>query len=274
MAIYRMKAGASAAPAAPAAAVAAAPTAPMVSASKNESESPRPEIVWGSMSVVIVGAIVGWILYKSVKPADFIPKSDYSVFAGLFILAAALERLLEPFSNLIPPKTDQTKKDLEAAVETANNSQNDAAIEAEAIATDNDEGNTAAETVAHTTIDYGSRAADQQAKLDRQRTERSFLLWAAATVLAILGCAGTGAFMLRAVADVPRCDPKSASTVTTTDPSLKTPQGCTANDPNRFFDLVLTGLVVGAGTKPLHELISGVQAKKEAVKDPPETKGA
>jgi hypothetical protein len=29
--------------------------------------------------------------------------------------------------------------------------------------------------------------------------------------------------------------------------------------PNRWVDLVVTGLVVGAGTKPLHDLISNIQ---------------
>jgi hypothetical protein len=30
-------------------------------------------------------------------------------------------------------------------------------------------------------------------------------------------------------------------------------------NPNRLLDLLVTGLVVGAGTKPLHDLISPIQ---------------
>jgi hypothetical protein len=32
-----------------------------------------------------------------------------------------------------------------------------------------------------------------------------------------------------------------------------------AKNPNRLLDLLVTGLVVGAGTKPLHDLISQIQ---------------
>jgi hypothetical protein len=38
----------------------------------------------------------------------------------------------------------------------------------------------------------------------------------------------------------------------------------------RWVDLLVTGLAVGGGTKPLHDLISNLQASKEAKKDPPQ----
>jgi hypothetical protein len=39
-------------------------------------------------------------------------------------------------------------------------------------------------------------------------------------------------------------------------------------------DLVLSGLAVGSGTKPLHDLISNLQKAKEDTEDPPEKKAA
>jgi hypothetical protein len=36
------------------------------------------------------------------------------------------------------------------------------------------------------------------------------------------------------------------------------------SDPNRFLDLLVTALIVGAGTKPVHEAIASIEAKKEA----------
>jgi hypothetical protein len=39
-------------------------------------------------------------------------------------------------------------------------------------------------------------------------------------------------------------------------------------------DIVLSGLAVGSGTKPLHDLISNVQKAKEQKEDPPEKKAA
>jgi hypothetical protein len=38
-----------------------------------------------------------------------------------------------------------------------------------------------------------------------------------------------------------------------------------------WLDVVVTGLVVGAGTKPLHDLISNLSASKETKQKPPGT---
>lgn len=39
-------------------------------------------------------------------------------------------------------------------------------------------------------------------------------------------------------------------------------------------DIVISGLAVGSGTKPLHDLISNVQKSVEQREDPPEKKAA
>ncbi|HVE95067.1 MAG TPA: hypothetical protein VNB24_09115 [Acidimicrobiales bacterium] len=172
------------------------------------------------VALALGGAIVGWLLFTSVDPAPFRPASDYSVLAGLFVMAAAVERLLEPFAVYVGPKTTQTRSALENAVATAVT-----APEAENL----------------------KAAANMQATLNRKRFERGFILWGAATLVATLLCAGFGLLMLRAVSAEP------------------------AKDPNRFMDLLVTGLVVGAGTKPLHDLVTRMQKAKEEATDPPET---
>lgn len=220
----------------------------LTAAASTQPARPRRGYIALGVLLVTAGALAGWGLYIRLNPADFVPKSDYSVFAGLFILAAAIERLLEPFTPLVPPKTEETKTELEAAVVAASENQSAGANQQQA-------------------------AANKQAQLDRERAERGILLWAIASMTAIVACSLVGLFMLRAVADVPRCDPKSTVTAEKSEQSegLRTPRGCTENDPNRFIDLVATGLVVGAGTKPLHDLITRVQVKKEKEQDPPET---
>jgi hypothetical protein len=90
-------------------------------------------------------------------------------------------------------------------------------------------------------------AAVAQARVDRARSNRGVFLWAAATVIATCLCAALGVFLLR--------------TVVTADA-----------DPSRVLDLVITGLAIGAGTKPLHDLIEQSKAAKEKAKDPSETK--
>ncbi len=88
-------------------------------------------------------------------------------------------------------------------------------------------------------------AAEAQRALDTQRSNVAVAVWAVATVLGMLLVAVTGAYMLRAlgvegVADKP------------------------------WLDVWVTGLAIGAGTKPIHDLISRIDDAKKAVKDPDE----
>ena len=39
-------------------------------------------------------------------------------------------------------------------------------------------------------------------------------------------------------------------------------------DAPRWVDVVVTGLAIGGGTKPLHDLIGNLQASKESKSDP------
>ena len=184
--------------------------------------NPRPQFAFWGVTLSCVGAIGGWFLFQWWDPAPFRPSSDYSIFAGLFVVAAAVERLLEPFTAYVKPDTTQTKKELEQAVASA-----------------------------HATADPGKPedAANKQEQLDRERSERAFILWGIATLVSTLLCAGLGLLLLRSVTLQP------------------------LQDPNRFLDLAITGLVVGAGTKPLHDLVSRLEKAKEKDADPPETNG-
>jgi hypothetical protein len=39
-----------------------------------------------------------------------------------------------------------------------------------------------------------------------------------------------------------------------------------------FADILLTGLAIGGGSKPLHDLISRIEKAKNNASDPPETR--
>lgn len=88
-------------------------------------------------------------------------------------------------------------------------------------------------------------SAFYDAKVDRvaatpqtdSRRRKVVALWAAASILGMLGSAWLGVFLLRLVGVV---------------------------DAPYFVDIAVTGVVVGAGTKPLHDLISHIQKAKEA----------
>jgi hypothetical protein len=53
-----------------------------------------------------VGTIVSYVVWRSVKPTDFMPSSDY---VGLFVMALALERVLKPLPGLFIPSMKRKK---------------------------------------------------------------------------------------------------------------------------------------------------------------------
>lgn len=76
------------------------------------------------------------------------------------------------------------------------------------------------------------KAADDQAKADARRTARAIIFWAIASVCGLIISGGFGFFLLQSVA---------------------------SNHVNSFLDLAVTGLAIGAGTKPVHDLITSIQ---------------
>lgn len=170
-----------------------------------------------------MGTIVSYVVCRSVKPADFMPSSNYAVYAGLFVMALALERVLEPFSGLFVPSVKAKKA--QSTVMAAH------AKRAEVVA---------ATSQLHAAV-VDPAAADQRA----------------GEVLQAAAAAQKGA----AVAQKEHPSAVNGSTVSASvrsssaAPSAPSP----AKNPNRLLDLLVTGLVVGAGTKPLHDLISQIQ---------------
>ena len=197
--------------------------------------------------ILAAGLAIAWLVYVALNPADFVPNANYVPFAGLFVLALAIERLLEPFSGYVLPKTEIQKNARDSAVATAKNTQTHGALK---------------------------NAANAQHDLDRLRSSRAVILWAVAAGLAMLASASLGFFLLRSLDAAPATTTKSAISATkgTNTTPTRTDRESGSADPNRLLDLFITGLVVGAGTKPLHDLVSRIQATSQSAKDPSETK--
>ena len=87
------------------------------------------------------------------------------------------------------------------------------------------------------------KAAEAQAQVDRIRRNRALVGWGLASLLAMCAC---GAFGFRLMA-------------------------LTGFKTNEYVDVVITGLAVGSGTKPLHDLISNIQKAKDNSADKPVT---
>jgi hypothetical protein len=174
---------------------------------------------------VVVGAIVGIVLWNVVEPAPLKVGAGISVFAPLYILAQAIERFIEPFSTFL----GAAKAEGDAATDGANKRHPEAMKAVyEAITEKNAE-----------------LAAKRQKLVDQIRKNKAVIAWGLASLIGMGLCGALGIFMLRTVGFV--------------------------GVPEEI-DIVISGLAVGSGTKPLHDLISNLQKSKEQKDDPPEKK--
>jgi hypothetical protein len=95
--------------------------------------------------------------------------------------------------------------------------------------------------------DDADTAATWQRIVDRIRRNTGVITWAIASFIGMVVCGVLGILFLRAA-------------------------GFEGTPP--AVDVVISGLAVGSGTKPLHDLISSIQKAKEEREDPPEKQAA
>jgi hypothetical protein len=189
--------------------------------------------VIASYGAVIAGAVAAILLWKWRNPASFAPGTGISVFAPLYILAQAIERVIEPLTKYVSAKAPDAGKD-SAARPMAKGTpvrKNDAIHNVNQALVAGD----------------AQQAADWQGAVDEIRKNTSVIAWTLASVLGMVLCGLFGLFMLRLVglSGVPK-----------------------------WVDIVITGIAVGSGTGPLHDLITNVQTAKEQKQDPSEKKAA
>jgi hypothetical protein len=175
-------------------------------------------LAYGAVFAAIVIAVVLTILIDG--PALVIA-TGFTSFAVIYIVAQAIERFLQPISELVgkPEQVENAKANLDekkSLVETTSGADEDAAkVEAE----------------------------EAKKKVDYRQLERATYFWAAASVISLLVCGVLGLGLIQSVAEFA---------------ANKQPPGWF-----EAIDVVITGLAIGAGTKPLHDLISAVQKAKE-----------
>lgn len=224
-----------------------------------KADPPSWPWILAAFGILAVGTIVSYVVWRSVKPTDFMPSSNYAVYAGLFVMALALERLLEPFSGLFIPSVKATKAQSTATAAHARRAQVVAATSelhpavADPAATAQ-EAEQALQAVAAAQKD----AAVAQKEHHHSQANRAVLMWATAAVLAMLACASLGIFLLRSI-ETPSAVKGNTASASVRSSSTGVSAPSPAKNPNRVLDLLVTGLVVGAGTKPLHDLISQIQ---------------
>lgn len=173
---------------------------------------------------------VGFVLAIGLKawrnPAAFEAATGISAFAPMYLLAQAIERLLDPFTAFVkaeaPAKNGNAKTKVTKA--QATHQRNEAIKER-----------------------HAQRAAEWQAVVDQIRKNTALIAWAAASVLAMLACGAFGIYLMRTIGF----------------------KGVPAD-----VDILITGLAIGSGTKPLHDLISNLQSSSDNKQDPSEKQSA
>jgi hypothetical protein len=157
-----------------------------------------------ALGIAAVAFLAAWGLHGNTSSTYRID-SQLSAFTGLFILALAIERALEPFSRKLGPDTTKRKDARDRALAVAQ------------------------------ADDMKEIAVECQLAVDACRRLTGVVTWGVATGLAFLLCAQLNITLMQAV----RANGSGA--------------------PPFWADLLVTGLVVGAGTKPLHDLVSNIE---------------
>lgn len=195
---------------------AAAPTVPTSPADADSAAAPtQPAHLWAmlvglGLAAVGLGSAYLITVYGSATP--FQVSSEMSIFAGLVVVTAAVERFMEPFTRWMPGKTAQHRYDWAVA------------------AMENGVGSTV-------------EAARAKADRDQARADKAMITWGLATGFSTVLAAAGGFYLLRML---------SADTDWSGVPA--------------YVDALVTGLVIGSGTKPVHDLITRAQAPKEESK--------
>ncbi len=232
--------------------------------------APPQGVTAGAVLTGAVVVLVGWVASiwanRAADPQALKIPAGVSVFALFYVVTQGLERLLEPFARLWDGTRAPTEKRDAASVE-AERRKAAAEVAAAEGARRKVAGETGAiqemlETVA------GEReameaalddAAKHQAAVDRSRANRTVVLWAVASVLGMALSAVLGLYLLHAVGlqdDLIGLDGRVTG-------GLGSAAGV-----RHALDLLVTGLAIGGGTKPLHDLIQNLQEAKNEKKDP------
>jgi hypothetical protein len=173
----------------------------------------RPATAWAmvtGLGLTGAGAVGAWNISTFATPTTFRVGDPMITFATLFVMAAAVERVLEPFSRWMPGQAEQGRYEKAVA--------------------DMDNG------VAGAT----HAAAHYKAALDSARASRTVLMWGLATLVATLLSAGAGFYLLRSISADAGWHGVAA-----------------------WADALVTGLIVGSGTKPLHDFLSRVRGRDD-----------
>jgi hypothetical protein len=205
-----------------------------------KDELPSPALAIGLLLLVVLAAVLSVALLYDEETTLSIKPEGIAIFAPLYVAAQAIERLLEPLASLIltpNAEKNEVKEAREVKLRVT------AVARAMAIAQPgavNERGLLTGGSVP----DERAAAVNEQTALGRLRHKKSvrkLVFWALASIVSVVVTAAFGLGIFAAMAE---------STESWT-------------DFQHQLDVALTGLVIGAGTKPLHDLITRLEKAKD-----------
>jgi hypothetical protein len=209
---------------------AAGPVPDGVATATGESSTKYRAIVsFAALAAVVVGCV---IMTKALTDDGFTaraakaPIEGLTIFAVFFVAATAVERLLEPIAGWLLPKQDK-----EVAAGAAKKDAGKAVADAVAApVADRDKMISTANTKLQD-------AAAKSAELADHVWARTIVYWALASIIGMYAAAGLHLYFLKTVG---------------------------ISSGSRWEEILATGLIIGAGTKPLHDLTKLISASKES----------
>lgn len=216
-----------------------------------------PVYVWSAYVLVVVAAAIAAAIVRARNPGMPVATAGVNVFAGLYVAAQAIERTLEPMREWLgdplkkvesPTEGEATDATTAGSAATTKGARKSDLQYVRNLAIKQAREKTAA--AAADTADPAARSAAEnaagvaaaaQAAVEEERANSAVIMWALASFLGIVIAAWVGLGLLHTVG---------------------------VQDAPRWVDVVVTGLAIGGGTKPLHDLIGNLQASKESKSDP------
>jgi hypothetical protein len=188
----------------------------------NPETGPTNGARFGAVAVVAVVAAIAALIDSKVKVKVNV-EDDFAVFAVFYVVAQAVERLVQPFLEPVKAAAlTSAKTNLKVATDTVAAVRSSEGVDATALKT------------------AAQAEGDAHATLDAIQSYRALWGWVIASAFALLVCGALGLGLIEAVASVEGGDAWF-----------------------QRVDLIVTGLAIGAGTKPLHDLISRLEKSKQ-----------
>jgi hypothetical protein len=203
-----------------------------ITANRKKAVAPHPVYLGIAVLVILAGLVGGTLIHDHwAKAVSFVPPQGIGIFALFYIIAQVIERVQEPFTPYLGRAKDPGEKKTEGKKPKLKNQlQAKAELENAYVAE--------LDVPKH---ENERTVANKERCVDQIRANLTVLIFGTSALFAMIISGYLKAGLLRTVGE----------------------SGIPA-----WVDIAVTGLVIGAGTKPLHDLISNISASKDEKEKP------